>query len=778
MNSFYKILRPAAASFLFTLAACGGGGGGGGGLPTPGPLGSEQPASNFTSTGDYDPCITAMGGGTYCNYGLGQIGAADVYAKGADGDGVVVAVIDSGIDTAHVELDTRISADSTDIVSPITPLDDATGHGTMVAGVIAAERNDVGTHGVAFGSTILAIRTDGRYLDGTSTGMYSILDVTAGISYAAGKAHVINISLGATGTQLGDPFGSPAEQAMFERALIDAMAAKAIIVVSTGNDSATEASLPSAYAGDTAVNASGQMLAVGAVNNAANAIADFSNHCGLAKDFCLVAPGDGLWTTYPGDYLAYTAGTSFSAPYVAGSAALLIQLWPTLAPSEVVNIMLTTATDMGDVGVDTVYGHGLLYLSAAILPAGALEVPLTPLADGDGVTLDGTALALGPAFGDALTNSALLGQAFALDDYDRNYDIDLNGFVAHSSRGFGLQALLGGGSVESVDAELPNGMKVAMGVSDDDQTESPADWAGMAVEDGEEQQLHGMSLEVESGLGASVRFGYDVTPEQQMAGLAASEPAGLFWMPGDLLGAQHGLVDAGTGVSLSRQLDPSSILSIGWVDQADDADEWTPDAKIGEITLAHRFDNGAIGYAGFSTVDEQGGFLGSDAAGGFAVDGADTQFYSLGGRYPMTAGLELIGNYTLAEADMRADGTSLLSEWSEIRAEAFGVGLVKNGVLGRHDRVGLLAGQPLRVSSGEATVTAPVDYLIDKTVVQDSERVSMTPSGREIDLQLAYDTPLGAGAAISGWVMMHLEPGHVASADPAYGVGLRFSAAF
>jgi hypothetical protein len=329
-----------------------------------------------------------------------------------------------------------------------------------------------------------------------------------------------------------------------------------------------------------------------------------------------------------------------------------------------------------------------------------------------------------------------------------------------------------------VDAELPNGMKIAMGVSDDNETTPPADWAGMAVEDGEEQQLHGMSLEIESGLGAGVRFGYDVTPEQQMAGLAASEPAGLFWMPGDLLGAQHGLVHAGTGVSLSRQLDPSSILSVGWLDQADDADEWTPDAKIGEITLAHRFDNGAIGYAGFSTVDEQGGFLGSDAAGGFAVDGADTQFYSLGGRYPMAAGLELIGNYTLGKADMRADGTSLLSEWSEIRAEAFGVGLVKNGVLGRHDRIGLLAGQPLRVSSGEATVTAPVDYLIDKTVVQDSERVSMVPSGREIDLQLAYDTPLGAGAAISGWVMMQLEPGHVASADPAYGVGFKFSAAF
>ena len=288
-----------------------------------------------------------------------------------------------------------------------------------------------------------------------------------------------------------------------------------------------------------------------------------------------------------------------------------------------------------------------------------------------------------------------------------------------------------------------------------------------------------MSLDIESGPGASIRFGYDVTPEQQMAGLAASEPAGLFWMPGDLLGPQHSLVDARAPAfpCPASSTPRRSCRSAGSI-RMTATTRWGTDAKIGEILLTHRFDSGAIGYAGFSTVDEQGGFLGSSGAGGFAVAGADTRFYSLGGRYPMGAGLELIGNYTLGEADMRADGTSLLGEWSEIRAEAFGVGLVKNGVLGRNDRIGLLAGQPLRVSSGEATVTAPVDYLVDKTVVQDSERVSMAPSGREIDLQLAYDTPLGRAASVSGWVMMQLEPGHIANAGPAYGVGLSLSAEF
>ena len=787
MSSFNEFTRGMAAFLLLTLAGCGGGGssgaggissssdgGGAGGLPAPDPLAATRPASDFTSAADFDPCFLASDGNIYCNYGLGQIGAADAYAKGASGSGVVVAVVDTGVNASHPELQGRISADSIDIANG-GPIADDDGHGTHVAGIIAANRNGSWTHGVAFEATILAIRVDKI----GSPGAFDMVDLVTGIDYAAGRAHIINLSLGVpcylqAGVQVCPRAGS-----LMENSLIAAMDAGAIIVAAAGNDGSVflEPNFPAGYAGNAIINASGQMIAVGAVDSS-GVIASFSNQCGSAMNFCLMAPGVEVWSVDASGTLVLMSGTSMAAPHVAGAAALLTQSWPTLTPAEVVQILLTSATDLGAVGVDAVYGHGLLNLSAAIAPLGTLSVPLTPLASDDSVALGGTALSLGSAFGNALTNSALLSQAFALDAYDRNYSVDLNNVVAHASRGFGLEALLGGGSLETLDAELPNGMKIAMGVSDEEDAESAADWAGMAVEDSEEQKLHGMSLEIESGLGGRLRFGYDVTPEQQMAGLAASEPAGLFWMPGDLLGAQQGLVGAGTGVSLSRQLDASTILSAGWVDQEDGVDALQPDAKIGEITMVHRFDNGAIGYAGFSTVDEQGGFLGSGGAGGFAVAGADTRFYSLGGRYAMGAGLEVIGNYTLGEANMRADGNSLLSDWSDIRAEAFGIGLVKNGVLGSHDRIGLLAGQPLRVSSGEATVTAPVDYLIDKTVVLGSERVSMAPSGREIDLQIAYDASLGQMASVSGWVMMQLEPGHVADANPAYGVGVRFSAEF
>ena len=304
-----------------------------------------------------------------------------------------------------------------------------------------------------------------------------------------------------------------------------------------------------------------------------------------------------------------------------------------------------------------------------------------------------------------------------------------------------------------------------------------ARWAGMAADAAPEQQLRGMSLALTGSDGTAYRFGYGVSPEQHLPGSAAAA-ASLFWMPGDLLGPQYALVGAGTAFSASRDVGGGTEVTVGMVDEGDRPEEVGGDARIGEVVLTHRFTGGAVLTAGFSNVDEQSGFLGSAAAGGFAVAGADSRFYALGGRVPLGAGVELLGSYTLGQSDMTADGTSLLSDWSGARADAFGLGIVKSEVLGTGGRIGLLAGQPLRVNAASASLTAPVDYRLDKTVVQETERVSLAPSGREIDLQLAYDTSVGANGSVSGWLMMQLEPGHDADASPAYGIGLRFGTTF
>lgn len=718
-----------------------------------------------------------------------MIDAAAAYVLGTTGDFVVVAVIDSGVDTTHTELDGNISPDSIDIVRgrgvPGGVIDEI-GHGTFVAGIIAAERDSIGFHGVAYDSKILAVRVD-REVDNADLcspdpAPCSVLltsDVVDGVVYATSRADVINLSL-----------GGPTPSAPLAEVLTGAAGAGVIIVAAVGNENtpaepAPEPQWPAAYAGDATVNADGQLIAVGAVDSSGT-IADFSNRCGSAKDFCLVAPGVDIISTIPDDTSTASvapysrgSGTSFAAPYVSGGAALLLQMFPTLAPADVVQILLVTATDLGAAGVDRVYGHGLLNLARAVQPVGVLSVPLTDSATGKSADLAATMLSLGPAFGDALSNNPLLDRTIALDDFDRPYVAGLGAGVRRNDGGFGLQAMLTVGDAETVETELPGGLLLAMGVRGTEGPESPAARLTM---DGMENApvLRGLSLSGGTEGGATFQLAYDVAAARQFSAADDAVNAGLYWMADDMLNPHYGFVGIGNGLTLSHELGGATTATLGWVEHASTAStaDTAGDAWIGELAVTHRIDGGARLRAGFAVIDETGGFLGSDAAGAFAVEGASSRIYTASALVPLTAGVELTGSYTLVDATMEPGGTSLLSGWGAIRADAFGLGVAQRGVFSTNDRIGLMVGQPLRVSDAEASLTLPVGYTLDKMVIQDSRRVSLVPTGREIDLQIAYDTELAGESRLSGWLMMQLEPGHVAEAGPAYGIGLRFNAGF
>ena len=150
----------------------------------------------------------------------------------------------------------------------------------------------------------------------------------------------------------------------------------------------------------------------------------------------------------------------------------------------------------------------------------------------------------------------------------------------------------------------------------------------------------------------------------------------------------------------------------------------------------------------------------------------------MGATWPIGETFELLGSFTMAATDMGSSEDSMLNQWGTVQANAFGAGAVVREVLRDGDRLGILAGQPLRVTKAEARLSVPVSMDEDENVTQDSERVDITPSGREIDIQIAYDTPLLPGMALSSWLMLQLEPGHDAEAGPAYGGGMKFRMSF
>ena len=273
-----------------------------------------------------------------------------------------IAVIDTGVDLVHPDLVGKVlTTEDWDFVDGDAVAQDENGHGTMVAGIAAADTNNgVGIAGASWGASIIPVRA----LDADGFGFDS--DIASGIDWAVDHgATVINLSLG------GDGYTTALQTA------IDRAAANNVVVVAaTGNDGVAVPSYPAAFP---------SVLAVGATDDDGD-LAYFSQH-GSWVD--IAAPGVGIigplvdTTTYdPGG-----VGTSFASPIVAGAAALVRTWDSSLTAAQVVDRLQATAQDNGPVGKDTSYGWGVLDASAALDGTPSADVPP---ASGDAYEPNGT----------------------------------------------------------------------------------------------------------------------------------------------------------------------------------------------------------------------------------------------------------------------------------------------------------------------------------------------------------------------------------------------------
>jgi subtilisin family serine protease len=407
--------RPAArfraalvAGTGLALAACGGGGGPGpvtpsAVVPTPAPVPTPTPVTTNFDTAEYRRSTAPV-----------AANAIPAWSSGASGEGVTIGFVDSGIDQASAEFAGRILPQSRDVTGLNRGIQDVEGHGTSIAGVAAAARNDSGIVGLAYNARLAVMRADSGRCDAGCA--YTDSAIAAGIQGAAeAGARVISISLG------GTP-GTPTLRTAFVRAA----QAGAVIVISAGNDSAAEVD-PLASAA--IANAGRAVIVAGAVDSS-GILADFSNRAGAAQEQYLATIGVRVRSfDHTGAAFLYS-GTSYAAPSVAGAVAVLAQAFPNLTAPQIADILLRSADDAGAPGTDAVYGRGILNLGRALAPAGTTSLAGTAIP----VPLDSSG-SLGTAFGSGLSTGQSLAAVPVTDSYGRDYLVELGSALRPAAAG-------------------------------------------------------------------------------------------------------------------------------------------------------------------------------------------------------------------------------------------------------------------------------------------------------------------------------------------------------
>ena len=338
-----------------------GGGGGGGGSSS----GIADGTYRNTISGDYASEYTAQAG-------LASVNSLSLNDYGYTGAGIKVGVVDSGIDKTHAEFDGK-TIYGQDFASSATGYGyDENGHGSHVASIIAGDRDTSGVRGVAYDATLYDYKVDNdgdSGLEGLSsdTAIASIFNqhVTDNIKVSNNSWGAGNAITSFTESQLRSAYGSTIT------AIRAAQNNGTIIVFASGNDSRSE---PDQWGGAPylVTELVNEWLVVGAVSTS-GVEASFNNRCGVAKDFCVVAPGVSIYAAQANGSYTSMSGTSMATPHVSGLAAALAEKFPSLTAAQIVTRIKNGASYSGLTGrggetsansstatMQAIFGHGLI----------------------------------------------------------------------------------------------------------------------------------------------------------------------------------------------------------------------------------------------------------------------------------------------------------------------------------------------------------------------------------------------------------------------------------
>ena len=788
----------AAALLSFGLVAgCGGGSVGGSLMPAPAPAPIPTPTPVPTPSPTPTPTPTSSSAFLTSEYnrstGPGQHGAITAWAGGTTGAGVTIGIIDSGIDTANPEFAGRISPASRDVAGSRGLINADSSHGTNVALVAAAARDNTGIVGIAFDATIAMFRADTLGTcatvvasDPKSGCTFSDTSIAAGVNAAvAAGAKVINLSLG----------GSP-PNSQLRNAVANAAANGVVLIISAGNDgdstdAAVDPNNPDPFAAGLRVAGNGNVIIAGSVD-ANNAISAFSNKAGSEAAWFLSARGERVCCVYENGVLKVVtnadgtrsafvfSGTSFAAPQIAGAAALLRQAFPNLTAVQVVDLLLRSANDGGTAGTDPIYGRGILNIAKAFAPQGTTSLAGSTVA----IPLGDTTVVTSAPMGDAGSTTKAFG-AIVLDGFQRAYQYELSAGIRTAQVEPRLAPAL---NAQVRNVALGND-RVSLAFSVDARGRvDRLPWQGMlrlSLADAQVARVLAGQVVARIAPNSKIAFAFAQGSDGLVARLQGrQQPAFLIARaPGDDQGfGQDGMLSmawrhqAGRW-GLSASAEHGSSVSAAPVFSAlsglerrryDRADRYglALDRQLGNLQLA----------LGASWLTERRTILGARLNEGFGGSGANSLFLDASGQWRAAAGWRLAAQWRSGFTAPRSGGS--VAPGGRLISSAWSFDAGREGVFKSGDLLGLRVSQPLRVESGGIALNLPVDYSYATLQPTFARRtLGLAPQGREIDTELAWRGPLWTGAAMLS-LYYRIDPGHYASAPNDQGAAFTWSKRF
>ncbi|SDR90790.1 Serine protease, subtilisin family [Halopseudomonas xinjiangensis] len=648
------------------------------------------------------------------------------HERGFSGLGERIAIIDSGVNSSHLELQGQIAAHYNLLTGSTAEADaqDSGGHGTHVAGTLVARRNAFGVVGYAYGAQLLNV----RFSDANDNISANDQQLANGFAWARNNgATWFNNSWGIDAT-VAD-FGKGAVESYFPKLRAEWQAGAAagrIYVWATGNEGLSQplvfSAIPQLYP-----ELQYNWVAVTSVDSDTGVLSSFSNACGDAAAWCIAAPGTDIVSSYvEGDSsYAIASGTSMAAPAVTGGLAVIRQAFPTLEPEQVVQRLFVTAYKEGIYANQSLYGQGLMDLEKATRPVGTLTVVSD---SGETLSVDNTALVLGGAFG--YDNPLASLQVMATDSLDAGFSVDLGSQVSERRYRYDTHAAwqrLGRSWHEQNDGDTALYWTASTGSMPSSQVRRFDQGEGRSLSIGQVDDLDMLSAgrswagysQLDSSLSSPLWL---QQPGERTMAVRQRLPLGSFSL--DMTSTANSLRQGmAVGLNLPTAGGYASTLELGYV-RSDD------------------------------------GLFDSHGRGAFDLDDvSETLFAGVHGELlqgALTFGHSAYIGQSRTDADglFRDLGTVTTSSWMFAGRYALNTATL-----------GLVVQQPLRVESAETSINVATGYAGNLFDMQ-ALTLDLSPDGRQVNLEAFWQKPVWKDSDVKlSWLGIR-EPGHQAQAGP------------